>query len=196
MPANIPYSTPYPLDNCHPAHTLTPTDHMSAFSQSNQTCSTNPLYSSCVCVCEFSESKQLILSSGCVFRSKLQCCWSLSIIYNPVNSISVTTASAAPLQLCQAQFGSTFAMQDSSCSQVKSDYQHKRCSKKSGPWLPHSKHVKYEQFGAWAPAGVATDVWREWLHASQALLIWDVASTTNHFYHISYGFVAQPGNPF
>lgn len=52
----------------------------------------------------------------------------LSASFNPVNSVSVTTA---PLQLCQ--FGLALAMQDSSCSEVESDYQHKRSRRKSGP---------------------------------------------------------------
>lgn len=89
-------------------------------------------------ICELSGGKLLILSSGGVFGSKLQCRWSRSIIFNPVNSASVTTA---PLRLCQAQFSSAsaLAVQDSCCSQVESDYRHRRRRRKPGPRLQRSK---------------------------------------------------------
>jgi len=43
----------------------------------------------CVCVCQFSESNALLLPFGCVFEGELQRWRSLSIIHNPVNSVSV-----------------------------------------------------------------------------------------------------------
>lgn len=151
VPANIPFPTPYPLDNwlspgqlCHTrTHPHTPvskaTKHVKQIPSfwklptcflwmyyNAQECIlwVLCLHTTCtVCICDFNGSTLVILSSGCVFGSKLKCCWSLSIIYNPVNSERVT-ATETPLQLCQAQFGSALAVQDSSCSQVESDYRH------------------------------------------------------------------------
>lgn len=96
-----------------------------------------------VCVCRFSGGKLLICSSAtplpCVLGSELQCRQSLTIICNPVNGGCVITAILGPLQLCQAQFASMSALQNSSFSPVESHYQNFWLSGGVVLWTPTFK---------------------------------------------------------